>query len=81
MVKSFVRSVVIIFVFFNLCIMSANVNETHISIDGTLQSSTQNCGHREGEKYVLCMSHIDQFRTKGLTILENFLTKVTSATF
>jgi len=51
--------------------------ESEISAQGILRNSTVNCGYRDKSVYILCANHIDDFRTKGLAILNDFLTQVT----
>lgn len=51
---------------------SFNVQTTEDSLSDASQSSIS-CGYRDGDKYILCQSHIDAFHTSGLSILSNIL--------
>ena len=47
----------------------------YLSVNSTVIDETTPCGFRNGEIYILCKHHIDDFKTKGLAILYDIISE------
>jgi hypothetical protein len=46
------------------------ISSTTVSVE-----EDKSCGFRDGERYILCKYHIEDFKTKGLAIIHDIITE------